>query len=159
MTGTDELLTRHESAARPPSGGAEPAQGVAVVTCMDARLDPARILGLEPGDAHVVRNAGGIVTEDVLRSLAASQHLLGTREVVLVQHTACGMQQPSDDEPRAVIEAATGTAPPELRTFPHLEASLRASAEAVRAAPYLVSESVRAFVYDVSTGRLREVGV
>lgn len=160
MSGTDELLERHRSA--PPAGStapSEPASRVAVVTCMDARVDPARILGLEVGDAHVIRNAGGIVTDDVLRSLAASQHFLGTREVVLVQHTDCGMQAPSEEQALAAVEAATGAAPLALGTFADLEESLRTSAASVRDAPYLVADSVRAFVYDVATGSLREIAV
>ncbi len=160
MSGTDELLARHRTAPR--AGGttaSEPSSRVAIVTCMDARVDPARIFGLDEGDAHVIRNAGGIVTEDVLRSLAASQHFLGTREVVLVQHTDCGMHTASEEQALASVEAATGAAPRELGTFADLEASLRASAMAVRDAPYLLTESVRGFVYDVMTAALRETTV
>lgn len=161
MSAVDELLERHRGAAPVGStAAAPPALRVAVVTCMDARVDPARILGLGDGEAHVLRNSGGVVTDDTLRSLAASQHLLGTTEVLLVQHTDCGMQHDSDAEPLAAIERAAGMPlPMPLRTFPDLEESLRASARTVADAPFLATVSVRGAVYDVATGRLREIDV
>ena len=141
MTQTDLLLRNNQSYAASFDKAdlpAPPARKVAVVTCMDARLDPARALGLEEGDAHVIRNAGGVVTEDALRSLAISQDALGTEEVMLIQHTDC----------RALAVAGE-----------ELDRSVREAIEEVRASPSLPHrESVRGFVYEVETGRLREVG-
>ena len=138
---------------------AQPAKGLAVVACMDARLEPNRILGLEPGDAHVIRNAGGVVTDDEIRSLSISQHLLGTREIVLIQHTDCGMQKFTDEEFAERLERETGERPgwsPEA--FSDLDQSVRESIERIRSSPFVPStDSVRGFVYDVETGRLREV--
>lgn len=132
---------------------------MAVVACMDARLDVAAVLGLEPGDAHVIRNAGGVVTDDVIRSLAISQRKLGTREVVIIQHTDCGMTTFTDDEFRYEIERDTGIRPAwRAHTFPDLEASVRRAVGQVTASPFLPHrDSVRGFVWDVATGRLREV--
>jgi carbonic anhydrase len=143
--------------APPP---AQPRRKLAVVACMDARLDPTRALGLEQGDAHVIRNAGGIVTDDVLRSLAISQHLLGTEEVVLIQHTDCGLLKVTDEELAERLEAQTGRRPEwRAHAFSDLEASVRDGIERVRANPFVPrTDSVRGFVYEVETGRLREVG-
>ena len=136
-----------------------PGRRFAILTCMDARLDPALALGLEPGDAHVIRNAGGVVTEDAIRSLIISQGLLGTEEIVLIHHTDCGMLNLSDDALLDQIEAALGTRPDlALRSFPDLDEDVRQSIAALRANPYLPhTESVRGFVYDVETDALREV--
>jgi carbonic anhydrase len=136
-----------------------PARKVAVVACMDARMPLFGLLGLSIGDAHVIRNAGGVVTEDTLRSLAISQHLLGTRSVVLVHHTDCGLQKSTDDEFADLVERTTGHRPPwAARTFTDVEADVRESVQILRACPYLIGDEVRGTVYDVATGRLREVG-
>lgn len=132
---------------------------VAVLACMDARLEPREALGLERGEAHVIRNAGGVVSDDAIRSLSISQHLLGTREVVVVQHTDCGMLKVTDDEFRRRLSDDAGEEPPwPIHSFADLEASVRESVRAIRESPFLPSrESVRGFVYEVETGRLREV--
>ena len=135
-----------------------PARKLAVLACMDARVDPAKVLGLQEGDAHVIRNAGGVVTEDTLRSLTISQHLLGTRETVLVHHTDCGMQKTDDAGLADVVEQATGHRPPwPARTFTDVDADVRESIRLLRETPYLLSHEVRGTVYDVDTGALREV--
>jgi carbonic anhydrase len=163
MTETDRLLQNNESyAASFDKGGlaGPPGRKVAVLACMDARLDPARVLGLEEGDAHVIRNAGGVVTEDALRSLAISQHELGTEEIVLLHHTKCGMQTFTDDEFAEKLERETGTRPEwRAHAFADLEQDVRDSIETIRNSPFIPrTGSVRGFVYDVDTGRLREVG-
>lgn len=138
---------------------AAPAREIAVLTCMDARLDPAALLGFEEGDAHVIRNAGGIVTEDVLRSLSLSQCVLGTREVMVIQHTRCGLLASSDKVLADAIERAVGVRPPfALESFEDLEAEVRGSLARLRGSPLLPHrDAIRGFVYDVETGRLREV--
>ncbi|HEX5367489.1 MAG TPA: carbonic anhydrase [Acidimicrobiales bacterium] len=166
-TATDEIVAAnaaHAAAYDPAAAGFDPAVAppsrlVAVVTCMDARIDPAAAFGLRPGQAHVVRNAGGIVTEDVLRSLTLSQRELGTVEVAVVQHTGCGLLGLDDAAVVAAIEAETGAPPPFAPGgFPDLEASVRAGLATLRSAPFLPwRDAVRGFVYDVATGRLREV--
>ena len=129
-----------------------------MLACMDARLDPARILGLEKGDAHVLRNAGGVVTDDAIRSLAISQHLLGTQDVVVIQHTDCGMQDVEDDEFRARLERDAGERPPwPAGGFEDLDDSVRDSVRRIAESPFLPNKSARGFVYDVHTGELREV--
>jgi carbonic anhydrase len=163
MTETDRLLQNNESyAASFDKGGlpGPPQRKVAVLACMDARLDPARVLGLEEGDAHVIRNAGGVVTDDALRSLAISQHELGTEEIVLLHHTKCGMQTFTDDEFAEKLERETGTRPEwRAHSFADLEQDVRDSIETIRNSPFIPrTGSVRGFVYDVDTGRLREVG-
>jgi carbonic anhydrase len=136
-----------------------PARKVAVVACMDSRMPLFGLLGLAIGDAHVIRNAGGVITDDTLRSLAISQHLLGTRSVVLVHHTDCGLQTSTDDEFADLVERTTGHRPPwPARTFTDVDADVRESVQILRACPYLLSDEVRGTVYDVATGRLREVG-
>ena len=155
---TAELLDKAERYAdsfTPVPGGAK----VAVVACMDNRLDVTRLLGLENGDAYVIRNAGGVITEDVLRSLAISQRLLGTREIVLIHHTDCGMLSFKDAEFRDSIESETGSRPEwSSRDFADLDADVRDSLARVAADPYLShKDSVRGFVFDVATGELREV--
>ncbi len=139
--------------------GMPPAKQVAILACMDTRLDPARALGLEEDDAHVIRNAGGVVTDDAIRSLAISQRLLGTKEIVLVHHTDCGMLTFSDDGVKAQIEADTGIRPPfALESFPDVDAAVRQSMARINASPFVPDKSaVRGFVYDVKTGKLREV--
>jgi carbonic anhydrase len=135
-----------------------PARKVAVVACMDSRMPLFGLLGLRIGDAHVIRNAGGVITEDTLRSLAISQHVLGTREVILVHHTDCGLQKATDEEFADLVERTTGHRPPwPARTFTDVDADVRASIGLVRESPYLLSTDVRGTVYDVATGRLREV--
>jgi carbonic anhydrase len=136
-----------------------PARKVAILTCMDARLDPARALGLQEGDAHVIRNAGGVVTDDAIRSLAISQHLLGTEEIVLIQHTDCGMQKATDEEITEQLADHAGQRPPfKPQTFADLEQNLSESVTTLRQSPFLLkTDQVRGFVYDVKTGRLTEV--
>ena len=126
---------------------------------MDARLDPARILGLEEGDAHVIRNAGGVVDDDAIRSLAISQNLLGTEEIVLIHHTDCGMLTFTDDEFAAKLEEETGSRPEWVaHAFNDLDENVRDSIERIRADPFVPrTDKVRGFVYEVETGRLREV--
>jgi carbonic anhydrase len=128
---------------------------------MDARLDVHRILGLEEGDAHVIRNAGGVVTEDAIRSLVISQRLLGTEEIVLIHHTDCGMLTFKDDEVKRQIQQDTGVRPPfALEAFADLEEDVRQSVARIEASPFIPRKSsVRGFVYDVHTGRLNEVKV
>ena len=136
-----------------------PARGVAVVACMDARLDVHKILGLEEGDAHVIRNAGGVITDDEVRSLTISQRLLGTREVILIHHTDCGMLTFSDDELKAQIHEEVGMKPHfSMESFSDLEEDVRQSVARIQASPFIPhKQSVRGFIYEVETGRLREV--
>ena len=138
---------------------APPARKLAVLACMDARLDVHKILGLEEGDAHVIRNAGGVATEDVIRSLLISQRLLGTEEIVLIHHTECGMLTFTDDEVKRQIEADTGIRPAfALEAFSDLEADVRQTMARLRASPFIAGNSrIHGFVYDVRTGRLAEV--
>lgn len=162
MSVTDALLTSAETYAASFDKGElplPPGRHVAVVACMDARLNPYGLFGLSEGDAHVIRNAGGAVTADVLRSLAISQRLLGTREIVLIHHTDCGMLTFTDDDFGRSIEAETGIRPAwAAEAFTDLDADVRQSLARVRADPSIpIKDSVRGFVYDVSTGRLREV--
>jgi len=136
-----------------------PARSLAVVTCMDARLDVFAALGLAEGDAHILRNAGGVVTDDVIRSLAISQRLLGTREVMLIHHSDCGMQKISDDGFRAELQEETGVSPSfAIESFKDLDADVRQSILRVRRSAFLPHrDAVRGFVYEIETGRLREV--
>lgn len=138
---------------------APPAMQAAVVTCMDARMDIEALLGAQPGEIHVLRNAGGVVTEDVIRSLAISQRLLGTREVLLIHHTGCGMQTFRDDDLKDAIEAETGLRPPfALEAFRDPAEDVRQSIRRLLASPFLpCKDAVRGFVYDVCTGCLNEV--
>jgi carbonic anhydrase len=132
---------------------------VAVVACMDARLDVHKILGLQEGDAHVIRNAGGVITDDEIRSLTISQRLLGTREIILIHHTDCGMLTFSDDELKAQIHEDVGLKPHfSMESFSDLEEDVRQSMARIQASPFIShKESVRGFIYEVETGRLREV--
>ncbi|WP_129337077.1 beta-class carbonic anhydrase [Cellulomonas endophytica] len=161
MTVTDELVAANARYAETFSGPLPlpPARGLAVVACMDARLDVHRLLGLAEGDAHVIRNAGGVVTDDVLRSLAISQRLLGTRAVVLVHHTDCGMLTFDDETFRSSIEAETGVRPTwASEAFSDLDEDVRAGVERIRQDPSVPrTDDVRGFVLDVATGLLREV--
>ncbi len=136
-----------------------PAKRLAIVTCMDARLDPYRILGLEPGDAHVIRNAGGVISDEEIRSLAISQHLLGTAEVMVIHHTDCGMLGLDGGAFADQLETETGQrAPWEARSFWDLEQDVRDSLERIRRSPFVPrTEGARGFVYEIESGRLREV--
>jgi carbonic anhydrase len=163
MSVTDELLRNNERYAQGFDKGdlpAPPGKRVAIVACMDARLDVYKILGLAEGDAHVIRNAGGIVTDDTVRSLAISQRLLGTEEIVLIHHTGCGMLTFSDEDFRRQLEEDTGESPGwSAGAFSDLEDDVRQSIERLKASPFLPrKDSVRGFVYEVESGRLREVG-
>jgi carbonic anhydrase len=157
MSATEKLLANNENYAAgfDHSGlAAAPALKVAIVACMDARLDPAQALGFAEGDAHVIRNAGGVVTDDVIRSLAISQHHLGTEEIVFLHHTQCGMQTFTDEE----FEPAGQRPPWPARTFTDLEEDVRDSIRRVLESPFIERKtSVRGFVYEVETGRVREV--
>ena len=138
---------------------AAPSARAAVVTCMDARIETGRVLGVAEGDVHVIRNAGGVVTDDALRSLLISQRLLGTEEILLIHHTDCGMATFRDDDLKAAIEAETGLKPPfALEAFADAEDDVRQSIRRVQACPFIpVRDKVRGFLYDVKTGRLNEV--
>jgi carbonic anhydrase len=161
MSVTDDLLADNARYAESFSGPLPlpPARKVAVVACMDARLDVYRILGLREGDAHVIRNAGGVVTDDAIRSLVISQRLLGTEEIVLIHHTDCGMLTFTDDEFKASIQEDTGIKPAwAAEAFADLDDDVRQSVARVRANPFVPhTDAVRGFVFDVSTGKLNEV--
>src|SRR5438874_9998500 len=161
MSVTDDLVRNNDAYAQSFKKGdlpLPPAKRLAVVACMDARLDVHRILGLEEGDAHVIRNAGGVVTDDAIRSLAISQRLLGTKEIVLIHHTDCGMLTFTDDAVKAQIEADTGIRPAfALEAFPDAEKDVAQSLARIAASPFIPhKDQVRGFVYDVRSGRLRE---
>jgi len=162
MSVTDELLANAARYAASFDKGdlpLPPARKVAVVACMDARLNPYGVLGLSEGDSHVIRNAGGVVTDDVIRSLTISQRLLGTNEIILIHHTGCGMLTFHDDDVKAQIEADTGIRPSfALEAFGDLDADVRQSIARIKASPFIPNkDSIRGFVYEVETGRLREV--
>lgn len=162
MTIIDRLLRNNSDyAARFDAGGLQvvPLENLAIVTCMDARIDVYSMLGLKLGDAHVIRNAGGVITDDVIRSLVVSQTVLKTDKVLVVQHTACGMLGATDEELAARVEEAAGARPAfEFLTFDDLHASLRRSVERLRECPYLPQrDRIHGLIYDVETGRLREV--
>jgi carbonic anhydrase len=162
MSVTDELLTNNERYAESFDKGdlpLPPAKGVAVVACMDARLNIYGMLGLQEGDAHVIRNAGGVITDDEIRSLAISQRLLGTREVILIHHTDCGMLTFTDDELKAQIQEEAGIKPHfPMESFSDLDEDVHQSIARIQASPFILhKDSVRGFVYEVETGRLREV--
>jgi carbonic anhydrase len=162
MSTTDSLLENNEAYAGAFDKGdlpLPPGRKVAVLACMDARLDPARALGLEEGDAHVIRNAGGIVSDDALRSLAISQHLLGTDEIVVIHHTDCGMLAFDDDSFADRLESETGQRPEwRAHAFSDLENDVRDSVKRIKEDPFVPrTDSVRGFVYEVDSGRLREV--
>jgi carbonic anhydrase len=162
MSVTDELLANAARYAASFDKGdlpLPPARKVAVVACMDARLNPYGVLGLTEGDAHVIRNAGGVITADQLRSLAISQRLLGTEEIILIHHTDCGMLTFTDDQFKNDIQADTGLRPPwAAEAFGDIDEDVRQSIRRIKADPFIPrKDSVRGFVYDVATGGLREV--
>jgi len=162
MDTIDDLFGKNEAIAAslaPRHLSVEPSGGLAIVTCMDSRLDVFAALGLGDGEAHVLRNAGGVITDDVIRSLAISQRLLGTREVMLIHHTDCGMLKLTDDGFRAELQADTGVSPAfAIESFTDLDADVRQSVLRVRRSEFLPHrDAVRGFVYDVDTHRLREV--
>ncbi|MGI8758309.1 MAG: beta-class carbonic anhydrase [Acidimicrobiales bacterium] len=161
MSVTDELVQANEDYASSFDQGElpmPPGRHVAVVACMDARLDVYRLLGLNLGEAHVIRNAGGAVDDDAIRSLVISQRLLGTNEIVLVHHSGCGMLTFTDDELNGQIEADTGIRPTfSFESFGDLDTDVRQSIARVKASPFIPHKNVRGFVYDVATGKLREV--
>ena len=161
MSVTDELLRNSEKYAADFTKGdlpLPPAKKVAVVACMDARLIPTRVLGLKEGDAHVIRNAGGVVTDDEIRSLAISQHLLGTDEIILIHHTDCGMLTFTDDEFRRRLQDETGIKPEwAAESFSDLEEDVRQSIRRIEVSPFIPRKNVRGFIYEVESGRLREV--
>jgi carbonic anhydrase len=161
MSVTDQYLANNERYAEGFSGPLPmpPASQVAVVACMDARLNVYAILGLAEGEAHVIRNAGGVVTDDEIRSLAISQRLLGTREIILIHHTDCGMLTFTDDAFKAGIQEETGIKPEwAAEAFSDLDADVRQSMARIKVNPFVPhTDQVRGFVFDVATGRLREV--
>ena len=161
MTVTDELLRNAESyAAGFDKGGLPlpPGAKVAIVACMDARLNPYGLLGLKEGDAHVIRNAGGVITADEIRSLAISQRLLGTEEIILIHHTDCGMLTFTDDDFKRSVLEDTGIRPEwAAEAFPDLDEDVRQSIARIKASPFIPHKNVRGFVYQVEDGRLREV--
>jgi carbonic anhydrase len=162
MSITDELLQNAERYAESFDQGdlpLPPGRKVAILACMDARLNPYGLLGLSEGDAHVIRNAGGVVSDDAIRSLAISQNLLGTEEIVLIHHTDCGMLTFTDDELAEKLEGETGQRP-EWRAlaFSDLEQDVREGIERIRSSPFIPrTDKVRGFIYEVETGRLRKV--
>ena len=162
MSVTDELLRNNEAYAASFDKGdlrMPPTKRVAVVACMDARLQPNRILGLEEGEAHVIRNAGGVITDDEIRSLAISQRLLGTEEIILMHHTDCGMLTFTDEDFRRSLQEEVGIKPNwTTEAFSDLEEDVRQSIARIKASPFIPrKDSVRGFIYEVETGRLREV--
>jgi carbonic anhydrase len=161
MSNTDEVVRNAEQYASSFDKAdlpIPPARKLAVVACMDARLIPTRVLGLDEGDAHVIRNAGGAVTDDTIRSLAISQRLLGTEEIILMHHTDCGMLTFSDDDFKRSIQEDTGIRPTwAAEAFDDLEQDVRQSIARIQASPFIPRKNVRGFVYEVETGALREV--
>jgi carbonic anhydrase len=161
MSVTDELLENNQRYAESFRGllPMPPARHLAVVACMDARLNVYALLGLAEGEAHVIRNAGGVVTDDEIRSLAISQRLLGTNEIILIHHTDCGMLTFTDDAFKAGIQEETGIKPPwSAEAFSDLDTDVRQSIARIKASPFVPhTDSVRGFVFEVETGRLREV--
>jgi carbonic anhydrase len=162
MSVTDELVANNEAYAAQFDKGdlpMPPGRKVAVVACMDARLNPYGILGLSEGDAHVIRNAGGVVTDDEIRSLAISQRLLGTEEIILIHHTDCGMLTFTDDDFKRSIQEDTGIKPEwAAEAFSDLDEDVRQSIARIKASPFIPhKDTVRGFVYEVESGRLREV--
>ena len=161
MSVTDELLANNAAYAERFSGPLPlpPAKHLAVLACMDARIDVYRVLGLNEGEAHVIRNAGGVVTEDEIRSLAISQRLLGTREIILIHHTDCGMPTFTDDGFKQSVQDEVGGKPAwAAESFTDLDTDVRQSIGRIRNSPYIpVKDSIRGFVFDVATGKLAEV--
>ena len=162
MSTTDELLENNATYAAAFDKGdlpLPPGRKLAVVACMDARLNPYGVLGLEEGEAHVIRNAGGVVTEDVIRSLAISQRLLGTEEIILIHHTDCGMLTFTDEQFAEKLQEETGETPEwSAQAFPDLDGNVRESIDKIKSSPFIPNkDSIRGFVYEVETGKLREV--
>ncbi len=160
MAEYERMLAANEEWARNFRGElpVAPARKVAVVACMDSRMPLFPLLGLDVGDAHVIRNAGGVITDDTIRSLTISQHLLGTREIVLVHHTDCGLQKTDDASFADLVERATGVRPPwPARAVTDADEDVRESIRLLQESPYLLSREVCGTVYDVATGRLRRV--
>ncbi|MDX6317000.1 MAG: carbonic anhydrase [Nocardioidaceae bacterium] len=161
MTATDELLANNEKYAASFGGPLPlpPAKGVAILACMDARLHVYEVLGLQEGDAHVIRNAGGVVTDDEIRSLSISQRLLGTREIMLIHHTGCGMLTFTDEEFKQALVDDTGVEPQwAAEAFSDLDDHVRKSIALIKESPFVPhTDQIRGFVFDVDTGRLREV--
>src|SRR5918996_5740261 len=162
MSAIDEFLKNNEAFAEGFDKGdlpLPPAKKIAIVACMDARLNPYPILGLQLGDAHAIRNAGGVITDDEIRSLAISQHLLGTEEIMLLHHTDCGMLTFNDEEFKQKLEQETGQRPDwDARSFPDLEADVTDSIRRIKESPFVPrTDNVRGFVYEVESGKLREV--
>ncbi len=162
MTAIDDLLANNQryASSYPGPNPGRPSRAVAIVACMDARMDVYALLGLAPGEAHVIRNAGGAVSDDALRSLTVSQRELGTTEIMLVHHSQCGMQTFTDDHFKAEVQAETGIRPPwAMEAFSDAEADVRQSLARVNACPFLPHRgNVRGFIFEVENGRLREVG-
>ncbi|MCX6394495.1 MAG: carbonic anhydrase [Solirubrobacterales bacterium] len=162
MSVTDDLLANAEQYAATFDKGdlpLPPGRNIAILACMDARLNPYGLLGLSEGDAHVIRNAGGVVTDDEIRSLAISQRLLGTKEIILIHHTDCGMLTFTDDEFKNSIQEEVGIKPEwAAEAFSDLDADVRQSLARIQASPFIpLKDNVRGFIYDVHTGTLREV--
>ena len=162
MSVIDQLLSNNVAFAASPERRdlpAAPAKRIAIVACMDARLDPYEVLGLTIGDAHVIRNAGGVITDDEIRSLAISQHLLETEEIMLIHHTECGMLKVGNEEFHQLLEAESGERPEwHTMSFSDLEGSVRNSIERIKASPFIPrTDAVRGFIYDVHSGLLDEV--
>jgi carbonic anhydrase len=161
MSATDDLLRNAEAYAESFGHGdlsLPPAKKVAVVACMDARIVPSQLLGLQEGDAHVIRNAGGVISDEEIRSLAISQNLLGTEEIVLIHHTDCGMLTFDDKQFSDQLKEQTGVRPSwPARTFSDLEEDVRDCIARIKDSPFIPHKNVRGFVYDVATAKLSEV--
>jgi carbonic anhydrase len=161
MSAVDDYARNNEQYALAHAGGApgRPSRRIAIVACMDSRMSVYPMLGIRDGEAHVIRNAGGVVTDDVVRSLSISQRLLGTREIMLVHHTDCGMQKTTDDEFKRAVEAETGIRPHwAVESFGDVEQDVRQSIGRLMASPFIPhKDAIRGFVFDVDTGKLEEV--
>jgi carbonic anhydrase len=161
MSAVDDYVRNNEEYALTHVGGrpVQPARHVAIVACMDSRMRIFPLLGMGDGEAHVIRNAGGVVTDDVIRSLSISQRLLGTREIMLIHHTDCGLQKTTEDEFKGTIEAETGIRPHwAVEAFTDAEQDVRQSIGRIKASPFIPhKDSIRGFVFDVATGKLNEV--
>ena len=161
MSAVDDYVKNNEEYALAYAGGlpVRPGRHIAVVACMDSRLNIFPLLGMADGEAHVIRNAGGVVTDDVVRSLAISQRLLGTREIMLIHHTDCGLQKTTEDEFKGAVEADTGIRPPwSVEAFTDAEQDVRQSIGRLKSSPFIPhKDAIRGFVFDVATGKLNEV--
>ncbi len=161
MTVTDDYLANNAAYATSFEGPLPlpPSKHIAVLACMDARIDVYRVLGINEGESHVIRNAGGVVTDDAIRSLAISQRLLGTTEIILIHHTDCGMLTFNDDDFKRAIQDETGVKPPwAAESFPDLAEDVRQSLQRIENSPFVTKHtSARGFIFDVATGKLDEV--